>query len=187
VHAGRVRPTAGPSARTDDVTALREASLFQWIEHATRRPIRNLREGCSDLGSSGYRPPDPFQTRLAGLPALADKGHAPQQLSGCNNDRGRGGNDRRSVIGKCPDTRQAGIQRAGQGWPAQDEREGENETDGSHLTVSGFWPALSAVFVGELIISHRFRSSASKSKNGFAGREIVSQRQSNETKLQKLK
>jgi hypothetical protein len=53
------------------------------------------------------------------------------------------------------------------------------------LTVSGFWPALSAVFVGELIVSHRFRSSASKSKNGFAGRKIVSRRQSNQTKLQK--
>jgi hypothetical protein len=46
----------------------------------------------------------------------------------------------RAAIGKGSDTRQAAIRRIGQIHPGQKQAHGKDETQGSHLNVSGFPP-----------------------------------------------
>jgi hypothetical protein len=123
-----------------------------------------------------------------GLPATFKGGklRSSGDLAGRDNDRWGRGDDRRTGVGECADAGQAGVGRTGQRGTSQNESEGEDETDGSHLTVSGFaWPTLSAVVVADLITIGRFRRSAPKRKMVSSPRRIVSWPRPDETILYK--
>jgi hypothetical protein len=101
------------------------------------------------------------------MPSLDRKIWARQRLARRNDDGGRRGDGLCTLIAECADTRQAAIGYASQGWSSQHEGEGEEESKGSHWTVSGFLPALPAVVACEFVTVRRFRRFASRSKMGF--------------------
>jgi hypothetical protein len=111
-----------------------------------------------------------FEKTCRALPA---RDCAKRRLVRRNNESGRGDQRRRSLIAECADTGQATVGRAGQSGSAQHEGEGEEETEGSHLTVSGVgrrwrrfdWPIRNDAPFPEFCI---------EAENGFLQQEIVS-------------
>jgi hypothetical protein len=93
-------------------------------------------------------------------------------LAGRNDDGLGSGHGRRAAICEGADARQACIRRACHRRTSQNEGEGKDEAEGSHLIVSGLGlPALSRRFVARLIAKRCFRMSARKAGNGFVGGE----------------
>jgi hypothetical protein len=78
------------------------------------------------------------------------------------------------LIGEGTDARQTIIRTTRHRGTSQDEGEGEDKTDGPHLTVSGFGAGGPRRFVGNLITTGCFRISAPKRKMVSSPPAIVS-------------
>jgi hypothetical protein len=82
--------------------------------------------------------------------------------------------DRRAAIGKGSNARQAAIRQTGHRGASEQEREGKEEAQISHLTVSGCGFRRCPPFVAAVITIRCFRMSARKREMVSSDRRIVS-------------
>jgi hypothetical protein len=104
-------------------------------------------------------------------------------LAGGKDDGLGSGQGRRTAICEGADTRQPRLRRAGHRRTSQNEAEGKDEAEGSHLTVSGFGlPSLSRRFVAGIDSQPVFPDVCAKSRKWFhRRRELFRRRQLDET------